>query len=48
MKQSKKEKPCCNNPTIEEGREKYPLGLALDSIYITYCSNCGTIIDVRW
>jgi hypothetical protein len=44
----KKEFICCDNIVIEETKCKYPNGLPLDTIEITYCSNCDRIHDVSW
>ena len=44
----KKEFVCCDNITIENTRCKYPNGLPLETIEITYCSNCDKIHDVSW
>ncbi len=44
----KKEFICCSNITIENTRCKYPNGLPLDTIEITYCSNCDRIHDIYW
>jgi hypothetical protein len=44
----KKEFICCHNITIENTRCKYPNGLPLDTIEITYCSSCNKIHDVSW
>lgn len=44
----KKEFICCDNITIENTRCKYPNGLPLETIEITYCSSCDRIHDVSW
>lgn len=44
----KKELICCDNIVIEETICKYPNGLPLESIYITYCSSCCSIHNVTW
>ena len=44
----KKEFICCDNIVIEETKCKYPNGLPLDTIKITYCSSCDRIHDVSW
>lgn len=41
-------KKCCDNQVLESGIEKYPLGLPLDRIKITYCSNCHAIHNIEW
>lgn len=43
-----KELVCCDNIIIEEVKEKYPAGLPLTSIIITYCNNCKTIHNIDW
>lgn len=44
----KKEFTCCDNITIESTKCKYPNGLPLETIEITYCSKCNKIHDVSW
>ena len=44
----KKEFICCDNNMIAETRCKYPNALPLETIKITYCSNCYEIHDVSW
>ena len=44
----KKDFICCDNLIIENTRCKYPNGLPLDTIDITYCSSCNKIHDVTW
>jgi hypothetical protein len=39
---------CCDNIKIEEQKCKYPAGLPLDTIYISYCINCNKIHDILW
>lgn len=39
---------CCDDVSLEEVKDKYPAGLPIGSIYITYCSNCDQIHDVTW
>jgi hypothetical protein len=43
-----KEFICCDNIEIEEQKCKYPAGLPLETIYISYCINCNKIHDVLW
>lgn len=38
---------CCQNQRLETGVEKYPLGLPLDRLKITYCENCHQIHNVE-
>jgi hypothetical protein len=45
---AKKEFICCDNITLERNKDKYPLGLPLDTIEIIYCSNCHRIHDIEW
>lgn len=44
----KKDSMCCDNIVIEETRCKYPNGLPIESIDITYCSSCGIVHNVTW
>jgi len=48
MENKTKQKKCCKDPKIEEGKIKYPLGLPLDTIRLTYCLSCGKIHEVTW
>jgi hypothetical protein len=48
LKLDKKEFICCDNINIENTRCKYPNGLPLETIEITYCSSCDKIHDVSW
>lgn len=43
-----KELICCDNIVLKEIKEKYPAGLPLTSIFITYCDSCKTIHNVYW
>ncbi len=44
----KKDLICCEKIEIEEQKCKYPAGLPLDTIYISYCKNCNKIHDILW
>ena len=44
----KKEFICCDNIIIEHTKCKYPNGLPLNTIEITYCSSCDNIHDLSW
>ena len=48
LKLDEKKIICCDNITIENTRCKYPNGLPLETIEITYCSSCDKIHDVSW
>lgn len=37
-----------NKQDIRNTRCKYPDGLAIDTLDITYCETCGTVINVEW
>lgn len=39
---------CCDNISLTDVKDKYPAGLPIESIEITYCENCGSIHDVVW
>lgn len=45
---TKKDIKCCNNVSLQEVRNKYPAGLPISTIEITYCQNCGQIHNVTW
>lgn len=48
LKLDEKQFICCDSMEIENTKLKYPNGLPLETIEITYCSNCCKIHDVSW
>jgi hypothetical protein len=37
-----------NQEDIQKTKCKYPNGLPIDTLEITYCATCGTVINVEW
>jgi hypothetical protein len=39
---------CCDDVNLETTKCKYPNGLPIDTIEITYCSSCNSIEEISW